>query len=218
LSAACAAQDTILRRNRLSDSVIEKFYVLKANPEIKQGPYYAFFQRQTPVAVGHYKNGKKTGIWQFFSNKGRLVEKYNYDTRTFTSEKPLIQSDDLNFLFDDSLKTTDVLTRPLKVGGSYYGFVPYLNLFKLPFDTFEINTDTFLAYVELVVSPLGRLADYKVHILSDSYQYYKDFSFDVRLFSEEDRTFEPATLNGKPILSRIIIKCYVNYLGGIDFF
>jgi hypothetical protein len=217
LSEVCVAQDTILRRNRLSDSVIEKFYVLKSNPEIRQGPYHALFRRETPLAIGHYKNGKKAGIWQFFNSKGRLVEKYNYNIENFTFEAPLSPSDDLNFLFDDSLKTTDVLTRPLKIGGSYYGFLPYLT-FKLPFDTFEINTNTFLAYVELVVSPLGRLADYKVHILSDSYQYYKDFSFDVHLFSEEDQTFAPATLNGKPILSRIIIKCYVNYLGGLDFF
>jgi hypothetical protein len=216
--ADCAAQDTVLRRNRLSDSVIEKFYVLKSNPEIRNGPYRAFFRRETPVAIGYYKNGKKTGIWQFFNTQGRLIEKYNYNIKAFTFEAPLSKSDDLNFLFDDTLQTTDVLTRPLKIGGNYYGFIPYLTLFKLPFDTFDLNTDTFLIYVDLLVSPLGRLADYKVHVQSDYYQYYQDFNFDVHLFSEEDRTFDPATLNGKPILSRILIKCYVNYFGSLDFY
>ena len=216
--AVCAAQDTVLRRNRLSDSVIEKFYVLKSNPEIRSGRYQAIFRHETSVAVGYYNNGKKIGIWQFFNRQGKLIEKYDYNSKAFTFEAPLQPSDDLSFLFDDSLRTGDKLTRPLKIGGNYYGMIPYLNLFQLPFDTFNTNTDSFLAFIELLVSPLGRLADYKVYVRSDLYQYSHDFNFDVHLFSEEDRTFTPATLNGKPILSRIVIKCYVNYLGGLDFY
>jgi hypothetical protein len=217
-AADCMAQDTVLRRNRLSDSVLEKFYVLKSNPEVRNGPYQAIFRRDTYIAIGNYTNNQKTGIWQFFNKHGRLIEKYNYNSKAFTFEAPLVPSDDLSYLFDDTLRTDDTLTRPLKAGGNYYGMIPYLSLFRLPFDTFNMNTNSFLAFIELLVSPLGRLADYKVYVRSDMYQYSQDFNFDVNLFSEEDRTFAPATLNGRPIMSRIVIKCYLNYYGGLDFY
>ncbi len=212
------SQDTVERKNRLTDSVIERFYVLKANPAIKQGPYQAIFRRKSFVALGKYQNNKKTGVWQFFNTSGKLVEKYNYNSKRITLEVPLSEDDDLNFLFDAPLDTTDKLTRPLKIGGSYYGFIPYVNAFQLPFDTFDTNTNSFEAYVELLISPLGRLADYKVHLKSVQYNYNQNFNLDVNLFSEEDRTFIPATLNGEPILSRIVIKCFVKDNGGLDFF
>lgn len=212
------SQDTVEHKNRLTDSVMERFFVLKSYPGIKQGPYHAIFRRKTFVAIGSYENNKKTGIWQFFDTHERLVEKYNYDKKLLTLEAPLLPSDDLDFLFDAPLQDTDKLTRPLKIGGSYYGFIPYVNLFKLPFDTFDTNTNSFMAYVELLISPLGRLADYNVYIRSDLYKYYQKFNLDVNLFSEEDKTFTPATLNGAPVLSRIIIKCFVKDTGGLDFF
>jgi len=72
--------------------------------------------------------------------------------------------------------------------------------------------------IELLVSPLGRLADYKVRLVSAYYQYDQIFSMDVGLFSDEDRTFRPATLNGRPVMSRILIKCYVSSRGELDFY
>jgi hypothetical protein len=214
----CFAQDTIEKRNRLTDSVIERFYVLKSNPDVRQGPYKAFFKRRTLIAAGNYNNGQKTGIWYFYNQAGAMIEKYNYNTHTFLLEAPLDKNADLGFLFDESMKKTDTLTRPLKAGGSYYGFIPYLNIFQAPFNTMDINTNSFDAYVELLISPLGRLADYKVHLSSAFYDYDQTINLDVSLFSEADRTFLPATLNGKPILSRIIIRCFFDYSGGLDFY
>jgi hypothetical protein len=214
----CFAQDIVAKRNRLSDSVTEKFFVLKSDENIKQGPYKAYFRRKTVIAAGNYNNGKKTGIWSFADVSGKLVENYNYTTNNYIFEAPLDTGTDLHFLFDTLFVKTDFVTRPLKVGGSYYGFIPYLNIFQLPFETMDIETDYFNATVELLISPLGRLADYKVHLVSPYYEYDHIFNLDVNLFSEEDRTFQPATLNGKPIICRIIIKCFVTGEGGLDFY
>ena len=98
------------------------------------------------------------------------------------------------------------------------GYVPYLNIFRVPFDTYDIETDSFLAVIDLLISPMGRLADYKVRLVSSYYQYDRIFSMDINEFSEEDRTFVPATLNGRPVMSRILIKCYVSSNGELDFF
>lgn len=207
-----------MHRNRLTDSVTERFYVLKTNPEIKQGTYQAFFRKKQLIAIGNYKNGQKNGIWQFFDRRGQLLEKYNFNIRAITFEAPVKISDDLYYFFDDTLKSTDQLTRPLKIGGSYYGFIPYVNLFRLPFETYDLNTDLINAYVELLISPLGRLASYKIYIRSDFYKYYQNFNLDVNLFNEEDKSFLPATHNNEAVLCRIIIKCLVNDDGGLDFF
>jgi hypothetical protein len=218
--SACFAQDiqdTIERRDKLSDSLVEKFYVLKSDPEIKQGPYMALLNHKRLIARGNYKNGKKTGIWQFYDSAGRLNEKYNYNLGKFTYEAPL-ESDDFSILFEDTLKTGDRLTRPLRIGGVYYGFIPYLSLFHLPFDTYDINTATFDAYLELLISPMGRLAGYRVRITSAPYQYDHIFTMDVKLFSDEDRQFLPATKNGENVISRILIKCYVTPYGTLDFY
>ncbi len=214
----CFAQELVAKRNRLSDSVIEKFYVLKSDENTKQGPYKAYFRRRTVIAAGNYTNGKKTGIWSFADVSGKLVENYNYNTNSYIFEAPLDTDTDLHFLFDTVFAKTDIVTRPLKIGGSYYGFVPYLNIFQLPFETIDIETDYFNATVELLISPMGRLADYNVHVVSPYYDYDHIFNLDVNLFNEEDRTFQPATLNGTPILCRIIIKCFVTGQGGLDFY
>jgi len=214
----CFAQDTVAHRNRLSDSVVEHFFELRSNPGVKEGIYTAVLRRRILLAKGEYKNGQKTGVWQFFDLFGNLSERYNYDSKQFTFEAPLYANADLSYRFDDTLKKGDRLTRPLKIGGIYYGFIPYLSIYKLPFDTMDIETDSFGAVVELLISPLGRLAEYKVRVSSAYYQYDRTFTMDLGLFSEEDRTFVPATLNGKPVMSTILIKCYVSSKGELDFY
>ena len=215
-SINCFAQETTERRNRLSDSVIERFYVLKSSPEIKNGPYKAIFRRKTVIASGNYTNGKKTGIWDFYDTDGKRSQTFNYDDNSFTDVARLDINDDLRFLFDEKLKKGDTVTRPLKIGEPYYGYIPFVTIFRLPFDSYDVNTDAFQAEVELLISPMGRLAEYKVHLVSQYYQYDHTINLDVNLFSKEDRTFVPATLNHKRVLSRIFIKCFVTSKG-LDF-
>jgi len=167
---------------------------------------------------GSYNNGKKSGVWQFFDIKGRLNEKYNYDKKQFTYEAPLYSSPDFSFLFEDTIKVGDRLTRPLKIGGTYYGFMPYLSIYQVPFDTYDVSTFLFDAYIELLISPIGRLADYKIRVASVQYRYDQTFNLDVKIFSDEDRTFIPATKNGVPVMSRIQIRCFVTPEGGLDFY
>jgi hypothetical protein len=214
----CFAQETIERNNRLTDSVTETFEVLKSNKDIKQGLYRALFKHKTLVATGNYTNDKKTGIWNFYRPNSKLVQRFNYDKNQLVFESGLDTLYDVHYLLDQKIEDTDTITRPVKTGGVYYGLIPYVSAFQVPFDTFETNTDDFDAVIELLISPLGRLADYKIHIVSDYYKYKQVFSLDVNLFSEEDRQFIPATLNSKPVLSRITIKCFLNSKGKLDFY
>lgn len=218
LIADSYAQDSIPRREKLSDSVKAHYFVRRLNPSVKVGTYVVYYRRKTLLVVGHYRDGKKVGTWQFFDIKGNLNQRYSYDKKKFTYEAPLYSSADFSFLFDDTLKKGDRLTRPLHIGGIYYGYLPFLNIFKVPFDTWNVDMDEFDAYIELLISPMGRLADYKIRLVSAYYQYDQIFDLDVNLFSDEDRTFLPATKNGDPVISRIQIRCFVTADGGLDFY
>jgi hypothetical protein len=217
--ANCFAQETIALKSKLSNSVTEKYYVLKSDGKTRQGLYQAIYKRKTAVASGNYINGKKTGVWHFYDTTGKLVENFDYTNNTLIYEMPADTTSPLRYVIriDKKLNDTDRMTQPVKIGGSYYGFLPYIHLFKLPFDLYGFNTGDFNCRIELLISPLGRLADYKVRIVSKAYDYDKAFSMDVNLFNEADKTFIPATFNKEPILSTIYIRCVITNNGGLEF-
>ncbi len=214
----CFAQETIEKKNWLNDNVIEKFRVLKDQQDVKNGPYQALYRRKIPIAQGNYTNNKKTGTWRFYDPKGKLMQLYDYDSQTIRYEaKEYTQASDFFYGIDREISDTDKVTKPLKVGGRYYGYLPYLGLYQPPFNPYEYGTNGCVAVVELLISPLGRLADFKVRTNCSLIQYDQTISMHVNLFKEEDRQFIPATYNGQPVLSRIIIRCTLKPNGELDF-
>lgn len=215
----CYAQETVEKKEKLTNHITEKFEVLKDNEQIKNGPYEALYRRKTPLASGNYTKGKKTGEWRFNDPSGKLLQIYNYDNDSLKYEaKEYSNSSDFWYVVDKDLSSTDKVTKPIKAGGRYYGYLPYLGAYKLPFSPYEYNVSDCVAVIELLISPLGRLADYKVHAVCSLIEYDQTIKMSTALFKEEDKKFIPATLNGQPILSRIIIKCRVNQSGGLDFY
>jgi hypothetical protein len=218
-SISCSAQETVLKKDKLNNRIIEKFQVLKDNENIKQGPYAAFYRRKTPIAMGTYSKGKKTGLWRFYDAKGQLMQVYNYDDGSLKYEaREYTGVSDFWYVVDKVLSDTDKVTKPIKVGGRYYGYLPYLGAYKIPFSPFEYGTEGCVAVVELLISPLGRLAEFKVRSACSLLQYDQTITISTSLFKEEDKQFIPATYNGVPILSRIFIRCRVTLDGGLDYF
>jgi antitoxin component YwqK of YwqJK toxin-antitoxin module len=214
----CFSQETIEKKNKLNDNIIEKFQVLKDHQDIRNGAYQALYRRRVPVAQGNYTNNKKTGAWRFYDPKGKLMQVYDYDTRTIKYEaKEYAQATDLSYGIDKEISDTDKITKPLKVGGRYYGYLPYLGLYQPPFNPYQYSTYGCIAMVELVISPLGRLADFKVHTNCSLIQYDQTITMHVNLFKEEDKQFVPATYNGEPVVSRIFIRCILNSNGELEF-
>jgi hypothetical protein len=214
----CFAQDTLEKRNRLTDKVTENFHVMKGNEQVKDGFYQALYKRKIAVASGEYKKGKKTGIWYFYDPKGTLLQVFNYSKDSLRYDAREDSTSNFRYLVDKEISTNDKITKPIKAGGRYYGFLPYLGLFRTPFDPYLYGTGEFVAVVELLVSPMGRLADFKVRLFSSFFDYDQTTTLDINLFKEEDKKFIPATYNHEPILSRIIIKCRVTNSGGLDYF
>lgn len=218
-SARSFAQETVERKGKIADSVTEKYFVLRSDEQTKQGLYQALFRKKIAVASGSYNKGKQVGIWHYYDRRGTLVQNFDHSNNTLLYESQPDTSSAIRCLIsiDKKLSDTDRMTPPVKIGGNYFGYLPYVTLFKVPFDVFDINTDLLEAEIELVISPMGMLADYKVRIASDVYKYKRTFNMDVKLFKDADRKFLPATFNKQPILSRVIIRCFVTNKGNLEF-
>jgi hypothetical protein len=214
----CFAQETVEKRNSLTNKVTEKFFVLKDNETIKHGIYEALYRKRAVIANGNYTMGKKMGRWLFYNPNGVILQVYDYDNNRLKYEAREDTTSDMRYLLDETLSDTDHVSKPIKIGGRYFGYLPYLGLYKTPLDVDGYNAVYFEGIVELLISPLGRLADYKVRVFSNYLQYDQTTHMDINLFNEEDKQFIPATLNGRPVLSRILIRCRMVDGGALDFF
>ena len=210
------AQDSVMLKNRLTETITEHFLVLKSNKDIKQGLYQATYRRRIALASGDYINNKRAGIWHFYDKYGRLVQNLNYDYNLITWEiaQDSLTDRHITYDFDTQIKPLDRVTKPMKAGGIYYGYLPYLELFKLSDDYIDTDFTHFIAYLEILVSPGGRLADFKVHIKSPDGERITSFSTD--LIDADDRLFVPASINRQPVLSRIFVKCRITDKGELD--
>lgn len=216
-SGRCLAQQYIQKKNDLTRRVSEEYSVNKSNEYIKDGRYLAYY-RKNIIASGNYDTGKRVGIWHFYDYRGTPIQNFNFDAMNLSYEAPEDSTSHLRYFVDKKITDTDMLTKPLRIGGRYFGYIPYLSAFKVPFSMYDVRSDLFMVWVELLVSPLGRLADYKVYLTSYYYRYDQTFSFDTRLFKEDDKLFIPATINKQPVICRILIRCSLQSDGSIDFY
>ncbi len=215
------AQDkpkTVDKKNWLTENVKEKFRVLKSDEKTKEGMYEAIYSPNGAIiARGHFSEGKRTGIWQFFDVNQKIVQVFDFTHTRLLGEEPVdrFSRQYIQYLFDEKINDTDRVTKPIRIGGRCYGYIPYLQIYKLTKAYDDADVRQLYAHLELLISPGGRLADLKVHIVGpDGYDDVTTFSPDI--FSEEDKQFIPATINGKPVMSRILLACRVTDSGTLD--
>lgn len=213
---ASLAQETIEQAQKLTKKITAIYHVLKSDPQIKQGLYQARHDKTMALASGLYQNNKRTGMWHFFDYQGNLLQNFNYDVNVLTYEAPDEQPTGFKYFFDKPIKATDTVTKPIRIGGRYFGYLNYMTLFKLPR---EYDTDSHPSYklitVELLISPGGHLADYTIHL--PTWDGIRDLNFNIDLINEEDKIFIPATLNGEPVSARIAIPCSIDGRGNLTF-
>lgn len=214
----CFSQDSVLKKNRLTATITEKFFVLKSDGQTKNGLYQAVYMHHIVIASGIYLNNKKAGIWHFYDLNGSLIENFDFTHYILSYEKPddLISAQQIRYEFDDTITDSNRVTKPIKPGGRYFGYIPYLKIFKLSDDFIGTDMSFFTAVLELLISPGGRLADFKVHIKTDDFERITSFS--TELIDEDDKIFIPATINNEPVISRIFIKCRITSNGELDVF
>ena len=214
----CYAQDTLEIKRKISGDVTELFKVLARDVNTRQGLFKALYKNKIPVASGMYQNDKKVGLWKFANPKGTIIQTYDYSTGRLFYEAPEDTTSHLRYFVDKTLNPGDKVTKPVKIGGIYYGYLPYLTLFTLPKEYREIDRDAITAVIELLVSPGGRLADFKVSLSAYPYnEPFKTVNMNIKLPDPADVIFIPAKLNDEPIACRILIRCVVNNRWHLDY-
>src|ERR1700712_4650926 len=125
------AQQTDLISNKYAPGVTEIYHVLKTNGNIKQGLYQVFYKRKILIASGYYTQNKRSGIWYFYNIAGLAVQRYNYDKK-----RPLAlgmedtSSNIINYNIVNIPQNTDSVSIPVRIGGIFYGYLPYIKKFK----------------------------------------------------------------------------------------
>nr|WP_294790242.1 hypothetical protein [uncultured Mucilaginibacter sp.] len=211
----CLAQTEVIRKNKITALVAEKYStIIAADKQIKQGLYQATYNKKIVLAQGKYADDKRVGMWRFFDKKQRLAQVFNYDTGKLVFEAP--EDESSNFKYEIDTKNTDsiTITKPLKKGGRYFGYVPYLRFFKSQAGLQGYDPGDVRIVIELFITSMGRLAEFKMHTITPDYNNF--FSVDPESLYPEDKTFMPATYNNAPISSHIFIVCYINKHGELD--
>ncbi|MGN8070475.1 hypothetical protein [Mucilaginibacter sp. SG564] len=208
-------QETVVRKHRLTDQITERISVLKSDKSTRQGLYQALTEKDIAVASGNFDKDKKVGVWHFYDPQGHLLQNYDYTKKSLQFEAVEDTTSNLRYFVDKVLTDSDRTTKPIKAGGRYFGYLPYLKVFKLPNELMGISRNASYAVIELLVSPGGRLADFKVHLFS-GLNYHRVFNLRTDMPNEEDKIFIPATLNGEPIGCRIMMRCYIDNDGGLE--
>jgi len=212
---AALAQETVERSHKINAHITEKLTVLKSDKSTRQGLYQMIYNKTYALASGRFNNDAKVGIWRFYAPDGHLLQNYDYTKKALLYEAPEDTTSNLRYFVDKQLGDTDRTTKPIKIGGRYFGYLPYLKLFKLPANLMDISREASIAVVELLVSPGGRLAYFKVTIYSGNFS--KIFNMNVDILNEEEKVFTPATLNDEPISCRILMKCFFDDDGTLTF-
>lgn len=199
------SQNTVERKRRLTNNVTEHYHaIIGDKKEIREGDYNATYKNLL-IAKGQYKDDKKAGIWHFFDREGNAVENFDYDKNALLDESAEDTTSNFRYRIEAELLPTDKATKPIKPGGRYYGYIPYLRLCQFPVDANSAN-GFHRIQLELLISPLGRIAEYKAHIYIDKQDIVSVIKTDN--LREEDKQFIPATLNGTPVACTIFIQCY----------
>ena len=202
------AQQTTVVTQKLKGRISLFYHVLTNDPAIRSGLFQVRYNKRTALASGLYANNKKIGIWHFFDMHGHLIQNFNFTTNTLTYEAPEDSAHTFHYRFDKTVDSTDVLTKPIRIGGRCWGYLPYFIDLKKPPDYDNTGETPMSLMAELLVSPGGRLADLTIHVTS---VYGTDhFKVNLNLIADEDKIFIPATVNKTPVSCRIFINYHYN--------
>jgi len=200
------AQDTVKRSSDISNFT-ERFMVLKSDKKVRHGSYKLLNSDGKIIASGKYDQGKRTGIWNFYTN-GLLVQQYDY-----TNNKIIYNFPDKSKISYEvpGANPGDSVMAPVKVGGYTAGFklmVQNTDYFKnINGLTGNISLDHLISLNEN-----GKIVLWMLRIKNNDIVKMKRISF--ANVPEEDGLFLPAAVNGKASVSTIIFHEELSTLPG----
>ena len=224
------AQETqkVIKKNK-DKGTFESFYVLKTDTNTKSGPYElrsrtgvlsGFYKNgledsiwaakidvEHPIYTGQYTQGKRSGVWEFYNDQGKVAQKYDFDNKILLYDSfPLTN---MKCKVSGNIKDGDVITNPLYMDGTL-GLLKWLNnnatypkncrdndIQGTVIIGFNIEADGVIKNIHVVKSASADEA----RSLQDAYRELDNEA--LRLFKLAPPNWLPATVNHKPVSSQV---------------
>ncbi len=203
------SQDHQTNKRTLSRHLREVYDVVKADWKVKDGRYAVINDDGFTVVKGSYSNGKKTGVWNYYDNDGKLVQQYDFTVdslvfQSMDSASVVHQAFDIPQGVEDSTK----LRPPYKIGGPEYGFYLLYDERDIP-SALKANTAKGEMTYILTIDEKGHLEDYTLLFAGET---INDISFhrSVRGLPAEALEFAAAKVDGQPVRSKISLTIPLN--------
>jgi len=211
VSKLCLAQQTIELSAYHGGGITERYNVLKADRKVKQGLYQQITRKNMAIVSGVYDHNKRVGIWHFYDNSGHVIELYNYTTGKLLHEAPVDSTHNyITYILDQKFAKGDTITKPVRIGGTWFGYLPYIKFFKIDGSNLY-SSEQIRAFLQILVSPGGRLSECKLIVQLKSNNAILDtYLLKNELLDEYDKQFIPATLNHEPVMSTISVLVKIN--------
>jgi hypothetical protein len=204
-----AQQPALLKQsNSLTIFIREHYHVLKSDKTIKQGEYTAL-NYHVLVAKGNYTNGDRTGIWNFYNAKGKLVQTFNYDNYQVLFNDTTDVKDAQYFV--EKPRRADTVTIPIKIGGLTYGLEPLIFRGELSRVIHQEHPNaTGVKYKHtFILDDRGQITAHEILATVDGVD--KLYKLNDDKFDADITRFKPATLNHRPVKSVFIITSYTPF-------
>lgn len=195
-------QDHQTNKKTLSRHLREFYDVKKTDWKVKDGSYTVLNDAGATIAKGAYDNGKKSGVWNFYDNDGRLVQQYDFDHDSLL----LLVKDSLSVVHEDyqipqGVEDSSKLRAPYKIGGAEYGFYLLYDERDIP-QAIKSNTGTAEMTYVLTIDEHGMLESYMVLFAGASIDE-KMIRHSVKGLPQEALEYACAMVDGKAVRSKI---------------
>lgn len=174
-----------------------KFHVLASDTRIKHGKY-ALFLKKDAIEQGQYTDGKRTGIWQFYTSDNELELEYNYDT-----EKPLKILPHIGHKYSEDNYPAIFLGSPLHIRHYICSRTTYPLRERGEFKNCQVD-------VALHINSKGEYTGF--HITRFSKEDFNQSVINAMKKIPEDWRWVPAVENGKKIDSEYVISIVFEYV------
>lgn len=208
LSSTAFAQSRTWVKSRIAKTLVESHQVLTNNKKIKDGEAFIMNNGDQELARGKYKQGVKDSIWNFYSMSGNLIQVYDY-----TNSKLLYNiADDQTIVHERvEIDTTGFVNPKIvaskKIGGINLGFYLLFNEKLLPLEAKQQKDDVLMEYV-FSISETGKLEGFSIDYSSVFYNAENKQS--INNLPAEAYEFTPASINGKPVKSKLVYQVVLN--------
>ena len=189
-------------------SMVTEIYQISDDTKVKNGSYVVLSNMQADTLVlGQYRDGVKTGRWNYLKNDGSIIIQYDYTADSCAWIHPMVCHSD-TFLVgtgDGNFVPAKVERPPLLIGYFNEMKVRFVSDFKIPMEMLG-SMKPYSLIGTFVIGADGKVGSMNSDEITN--KYFKKY-FESR-FQDYEWQFLPAIFNDKPVECKMIVLFSIN--------